>query len=111
MIMRKVVTMKEGNKKRGVDPMEQYDSELVFARVTALISTRAINLNDLLKYELAAFPTSVFHEKSSELKISPSKSILKRKVLVEVINPSIGIRDDVVIGGCVIHRVLQWPSK
>ena len=43
----------------------------------ALMSTRAINLNDVLNYELAAVPTSIFDEKSG-LRISTSKSILKR---------------------------------
>ena len=52
--------MNEDKKQRGADPMEQCDSGLIFARVTALMSTRAINLNDVLKYDLAAVPTSVF---------------------------------------------------
>ena len=65
----------------------------------ALMSTRAIDLNDVLNYELAAVPTPLFDEKSG-LRISMSKSILKRKHQVEVTNPSIGTRDAVVIGGC-----------
>ena len=73
----KVVATKEGNKKRGVDPMEQCDLELIFARVTALMSTRAINLNHVLKYELAAVPTTIFDEKSGELRISTSNFILR----------------------------------
>ena len=48
-IKMKVITMKEGKKQRGADPMEQCDSGLIFARVTALMSTRAINLNDVMK--------------------------------------------------------------
>ena len=103
--------MKEGKKQRGADPMEQCDSGLIFARVTALMSTRAINLNDVLKYELAAVPTSIFDEKSGELRISKSKSIPKRILQVEVTNPSRGSGDAVVIDGCAILWVLQWPSK
>ena len=80
----------------------------------ALMSTRAINLNDVLNYELAAVPTmvptSMFDVKSG-LRISMSKSTLKRKHQVEVTNPSIGIRDAVFIGGCARLWVLQWPSK
>ena len=41
------------------------------------MSTRAINLNDVLKYELASVPTSIF-----ELRMS--KSILKQRLQVEV---------------------------
>ena len=58
-IKMKVVATKEGKKKRGVDPMEQCDLGLIVARVTALMSTRAVNLNHVLKYELAAVPTSI----------------------------------------------------
>ncbi len=57
--------------------MEQCDLGLIFARVAALMSTREINLNRVLKYELAAVPTSIFDEKSGELRISTSNSILK----------------------------------
>ena len=53
--------------------MEQCDSGLIFARVTTLMSTRAINLNDVLKYELAAVPTSIFDKKSGELRTSKVK--------------------------------------
>ena len=76
----------------------------------ALMRTRASNLNDVLNYELAAVPTSMFDEKSG-LRMSMSKSIRKRKHHVEITNPSIGIRDAVVIGGCARLCVLQWPSK
>ena len=55
----KGITMKECKNNRG----------LIFARVTALMSTRAINLNDVLKYELAAVPTPIFDEKRDELRI------------------------------------------
>ena len=88
--------------------MEQHDSGLIFARVTALMSTRAINaVNGVLKCDLAAVPTSIFDEKSGDLRISTSKSTIKRKLQVEVTNPSVGIRDDVVIDGCAILWVLQ----
>ncbi len=73
--------------------------------------TRAINMNHVMKYELAAVPTSIFDEKSGELRISASNSILKWKYQIEVTNPSIGIQDDVVIDGCAILYVIQWPSK
>ena len=63
--------MNEGKKKR-VDRMEHCDLGLVFARVTALMSNIAISLNRVLKYGLAAVPTSIFDEKSGELRISTS---------------------------------------
>ena len=110
-IKMKVITMNEEKKQRGVDPMEQCDSGLIFERVTALMSTRAINLNDVMKNELAAVLTSIFDEKSGELRISNSKSILKRRLQAEVTNPSRGTGHAVVIDGCAILWVLRWPSK
>ena len=65
----------------------------------------------MLKYDLAAVLTSIFDEKSRELRMSKSKSILKRRFQVEVTNPSRGTGDAVVIDGCAIRWVLQWPSK
>ena len=62
--------MNEGKKKRGVDPIEQRNSGLMFARVTALMSIRAMNV--VLKYELAAVPTSIFDGNNGELRISMS---------------------------------------
>ena len=103
--------MKEGRKQRGADPMEQCESGLMYARVTALMSIRAINLNEVLKYELAAVPTSIFDMKSGELRISKSKSILKQILQVEVTNPSRGTGDAVVIDGGAKLWVLQLPSK
>ena len=91
--------------------MEQCDSGLTFARVTALMSTRAINLNDVMKNELAAVLTSIFDEKSGELRISKSKSILKQRLQVAVTNPSRGTGDAVVIDGSNILWVLPWPSR
>ena len=49
-IKREAVAAKEAKKKRWVDPMEYCDLGLIFARVTALMSTRAINLNHELQY-------------------------------------------------------------
>ena len=110
-IKRKVITMKEGKKQRGADPMEQCDSGLIFARVMTLVSTRVNNLNDVLKYELAAVPTSIFDEKSGELMISKSKSILKRILQVEVTNPSRDTGDAVVIYGCAHSGCSNGPAR
>ena len=64
--------------------MEQCDLGLIFARVIALMSTGAFKLTVMLKYELAAVPTSIFDEKSSAIRISTSKSIIKRKHLTKL---------------------------
>ena len=58
-IKRNVITTKEGKKKRGVDPVEQCDSGLIFARVTALMSTRATKLNVMLSLQPFPLPSSI----------------------------------------------------
>ena len=79
--------------------------------VTALMSTGAINLNDLLRYELAVVPTSIFDEKSGQITIATSKSILKQKPQVEVTNSSIGFRDTVFLGRCAISVCCNARAK
>ena len=81
--------------------MEQCDSGLIFARVTALMSTRAINLNDVLKYELAALPTSIFDEKSGELRISKSSEDSRWKLpITQEVPETLWLLMDVPYSGC-----------
>ena len=92
---------KEGKKQRGADPMEQCDSGLIFARVKALMSTRAINLNDVLKYELAAVPTSIFDEKSGELRSSKSSEDSRWKLpITQEVPETLWLLMDVPYSGC-----------
>jgi hypothetical protein len=72
--------------------------------------SRDIDLNQVLRYELAPVPTSMFDDKGL-LKIPKSKSTLKRKLQVEMssrlaTNPYITIVD-----GCAILWVIHWPNK
>ena len=54
-----------------------YDQELIYARVIGLlVSSRDIKLDDVLAYELAAYPPSMFNSEG-EMKIAMSKSTLK----------------------------------
>ena len=93
------ITMKEGKKQRGADPMEQCDSGLIFARVTALMSTRAINLNDVLKYELAAVPTSMRKVVSSRFQSQSEDSRWKLPIPQEV-PETLWLLMDVSYSGC-----------
>ena len=54
-----------------------YDQELIYARVIRLlVSSRDIKFDDVLAYELAAYPPSMFNSEG-EIKIAKSKSTLK----------------------------------
>ena len=54
-----------------------YDQDLIYARVIGLIaSSREIDFDEVLAYELAVYPPSMFNS-DGEMKIAKSKSVLK----------------------------------
>ena len=75
--------MKECKKKTRTDTAEQFDSGLIFARALALMNSRDIKVEQILSYELAPVSTSMFEEKTRDLRIAKSSSILKNKLQVE----------------------------
>ena len=61
-----------------------YDQEPFNARVIGLLaSSREINVDDVLAYELAAYPPSMYNP-CGEMKITKSKSTLKQKLQVVI---------------------------
>ena len=73
-----------------------YDQELIYARVIGLlVSSRDIKFNDVLAYELAANPPSVFNSEG-EMKIAKSKSTLKHILQVTVSERTCPIPDTVI---------------
>ena len=55
-----------------------YDQELIYAQAIGLLaSSRDIDFNDVLSYELAAYTPSIF-TKEGKLRMSKSKSTLKK---------------------------------
>ena len=54
-----------------------YDQELIHSRVIGLLaSSRDINVNDVLAFELAAYPPSMFNA-DGKMNVATSKSTLK----------------------------------
>ena len=53
----------------------------------------------------------MFEEKTRDLRIAKSKSILKNKLQVEQSARATGQPDAIVIDGCAILWVVYWPSK
>ena len=83
-ISKLVVTMDVKQKQLFVGKKRVYDQELIYARVIGLLaSARDINIDDVLSFELAAYPPSMF-DSDGMMKIGKTKSSLKNKLKVTV---------------------------
>ncbi|KAL8577294.1 hypothetical protein ACOMHN_062803 [Nucella lapillus] len=83
-IPKRVTTMAMTRKGVKVGPELMYDTELIFSRVIGLqASSRNVDFQDVLSYELAPIPTALFDD-SGEMRICKSKADLKMKTRVEV---------------------------
>ena len=61
-----------------------YDQELIYARVIGLLaSSREINFNYVLAFELAAYPPSMFNA-DGKMNVVTCKSTLKHKLQVTI---------------------------
>ena len=63
----------------------------------------------MLAYELAAYPPSMFNP-DGEMKITKSKSTLKRKLQVAISERNCPIPDTVIYDISALLWVLNWPS-
>ena len=61
------------------DDVAKYDPGLLYGRIMCLQKVRGINMKDVLSYELASAPPSMF-DKAEELRITKSKSSMKTKL-------------------------------
>ena len=87
-----------------------YDQELIYARVVGLhVSSRDIKFNDVLAYELAAYPPSMFNSEG-EMKIAKSKSTLKHILQVTVSERNCPIPDTVIYDVSALLWVIPWPT-
>ena len=110
-IKRQVRTMTDTKKSSRVLPNEQVDTELIYSRALALQATsRNIDAKALFSHELAPYPLSMFDD-SGDMRLCSSKSDLKNKTQVAMTGNSIGSLDCLVLDGCAILWVVQWPSS
>lgn len=109
-ISNKVITMSADKRsvKCGSDTV--YDTQLIYARVMGLASSRYIDLKDVFGHELAPLPTSMF-DNSGEMRIAASKSTLKKKLQVAYSARRIGTPDVLILDGCAILWCIHWPSN
>ena len=78
----KVVTMSVTKKRVKLGSADCFDTNLIYSRVMGLMSSRDIDLKDVFSHKLAPVPASMF-EYSGDMRITKSKSTLKRKLQVE----------------------------
>ena len=73
-LKKRVRTMKECKKKTRTDTAEQFGSGPIFARDLGLMNSRDVKVEQILSYELAPVLTSMFEEKTRDLRSAKSKS-------------------------------------
>lgn len=101
--------MSESKKRVRVGDVAVFDTSLIFSRVLCLQKVRDINMKEVLGYELAAVPPSLFDE-AGEMCITKSKSTLRTKLQVEVTERHLILPDAIVLDGCAVLWVIHWPT-
>ena len=88
-----------------------FDPEIIYARAMGLqLSTRPLDTDQLMCYELAPFPTSFFDE-IRNMRDAKSESSLKNELKIE--KSSRLAENDVDIeflDGCAVLWVVPWPT-
>lgn len=88
---------------------KEYNLNEIYARVIALMaSDRDVNIKDVLGYELAPVPTSMFT--NNNMRIAKGKSSLKRSLQVEISSRSTGFAHVTVIDGMDFLWTVHWPT-
>jgi len=106
-----VNTMAVTKKHIQVGTTKLHDTTLIYSRIIGLqASGRDMKLDEVLKYELAPMPTSMFTN-TGEMRLATSKSTLKNKLKVEVMTRSTSKPANVIIDGSAILWVVHWPAQ
>ena len=109
-IPKKIVTMSITKKQMNIEHTPIYDTDLIYSRVLGLQQSRDISLKDVLAYELSPVPTAVF-EDNGDLRLTKSKATLKNKLQVEQSGRLQANPQFVVIDGCALMWVINWPTN
>ena len=107
---KRVVTMDHARKHVKVGAVKVFDTNLIYSRVNGLQAReRDSGIKDVLGYELAPVPTSMFDD-TGDRRIAKSKSTLKKVLQVEVSDRVAGGANFSVLGGSAILWVVPWPA-
>ena len=111
-IPRQIKNLSESKKHfKSTQGVQLYDTELIYSRAMALQSTtRNIDAKTLLSHELAPIPMSMF-ESSGEMRLCSTKSDLKSDTQVTQSERTTENIDCLILDGCAILWVVQWPSS
>jgi hypothetical protein len=108
-LSKKVITMAVVKKNIRLGSLVLFDTNLIYSRVMGLLHSRDISLQSVLHHELAPVPTSMF-EDSGEMRIAKTKSVLKRKIQVDV-SARLSQPEVVIIDACAILWIIHWPTN
>ena len=110
-IKRLVKTQAESKKAVTIGEERSFDTELVYRRVMEIqASGREIVLDDILPYELAQVPTSMF-KATGEPRIAKNKAQLKQSLKKKCSARQLsGRTGSVVIDGSAILYTISWPK-
>ena len=87
-----------------------YDKELIYACVIGLLaSSREINFNDVLAFEFAAYPPSMFNA-DGKMNVATSKSTLKHKLQVTISERNCPFPDTMIYYVSERIWVITWSS-
>ena len=96
-----VVTLAISKKHFKVGSTNICDRNLIFSRVLGLSQARELSLKDVLCYKLAPTSSSMF-EDNGEMRLTETKSVLKRSLQVEVSDRLCQTLEFLVLDGCAI---------
>ena len=86
-----------------------YDQELIYACIIGLLaSSREINFNYMLAFELAAYPPSMSNA-DGRMNVATSKSQLKHKLQVTISERNCPISDTMTYDVSALVWVITWP--
>ena len=102
----------DSNKAVTIGEEKSFDTELIYSRVIGIqASGREIVLDDVLSYELAQVPTSMF-KATGKHRLPKNKAQLKQHLKKESLaRKSSGRTGSVVIDGSAILYIIGWPKQ
>ena len=108
-ITSKVKTMATTTKSIEMGDSKVYDLNAICSRVIVLLSSdRDIHMEDVLAFELAPVPTSMFTEDG--MRICKAKSTLKKTLQVEISRRNAGDANVTIIDGSALLWTIHWPA-
>ena len=106
----KVVTMAQITKTDKDVNVEVCNTEVIFSRVIYLLSLNKLDLETLFNYELSPVVTSLVND-AGDPRYSTTKSVLQKKLKMEVSSRGIQTEATIIDGGGMLHAKIYWPTE